>query len=115
VIAAAAALTAPQPGARGSVLGVFGGGLFASAHLPALAVGLHRTGGTRAGAVASIVTGLLLTLGLELGGFLRFWTLPGGVSVAGLTLVLSALVYLGVSALGPHEALDADVRAVMEA
>ncbi|MSR36024.1 MAG: hypothetical protein EXR95_05180 [Gemmatimonadetes bacterium] len=114
-LAVAAAITAQLPGALVSFLGVFGWGLFASTLVPALAVGLNWAGGTRAGAVASIATGLVLTLGLELGGFLGMWTLPGGVSVAGLTLVVSSLVYLGVSALGPHEELDPDVRAVMEA
>lgn len=115
VLAAAAALAAQLPGTLVAFLGVFGWGLFASTLVPALAIGLNWEGGTRAGAAASIGTGLALTLALELGGFLGLSALPAGVPVAGLTLVLSSLVYLGVSALTASTAeLDEDVRVVME-
>ena len=114
-LAAAAAVIAQLPGALVAFLGIFGWGLFASTLVPALGIGLNWTGGTRAGAVASIATGLALTLGLEIAAFLRWITLPAGVSVAGLTLVLSLLVYLGVSAVtGRQDELDPDVRVVME-
>ncbi len=115
LIAAAAAAAAQLPGALVSFLGIFGWGLFASTLVPALAIGLNWAGGTRAGAVASIATGLVATLALETAGFLGWIALPAGVSVAGLTLVLSLLVYLGVSAATSASArLDPDVRAVLE-
>lgn len=116
-LAAAAALVAQLSGTLVAFLGIFGWGLFASTLVPALAIGLNWQGGTRAGAVASIATGLVLTLGLESSAYFGRLTLPAGVSVAGLTLVLSLLVYLGVSALtrAGAEPLDADVRVVMEA
>ena len=114
-LAAAAALTAQLPGTLVAFLGIFGWGLFASTLVPALAIGLNWMGGSRSGAVASILTGLVLTLTLEIGGFAGWFTLPAGVSVAGLTLVTSLLVYLGVSALSVQACVDPDVRAVMEA
>lgn len=104
---------------RGTVafLGIFGYGLFASTLVPALAIGLNWRGATRAGALASIATGLVVTLGAETLAYTRIVTLPVGVSVTGLALVLSTLVFLGVSALTRHSAaatLDDDVRVVME-
>ena len=113
VLAVAAAVTAQLPGTLIAFLGIFGWGLFASTLVPALALGLNWAGGTRAGAVASIATGLVLTLTLETGGYLGWLTLPAGVSVAGLTLVLSLLVYLAVST-ATRDAIDPDVRRVME-
>lgn len=112
-LAAAAAVAAQLPGTLVAFLGVFGWGLFASTLVPALAIGLNWANGSRAGAVASIVTGLVLTLSLEIAVFLRWITLPSGTSIAGMTLVASLLVYLGVSSLSRSE-LDSDVRVVME-
>ena len=113
VLAVAAAVIAQLPGTLIAFLGIFGWGLFASTLVPALALGLNWVGGTGAGAVASIATGLVLTLTLETGGYLGWLTLPAGVSVAGLTLVLSMLVYLAVST-ATSDTIDPDVRRVME-
>ncbi len=118
VLAVAAAVTAQLSGTLVAFLGIFGWGLFASTLVPALAVGLNWQGATREGAVASVATGLGLTLVMETLGYLGAYSLPAGVSVAGLTLVLSTLVFLGVSAATRRRAaagLDADVRLVMEA
>ena len=112
-LAAAAAVAAQLPGTLVAFLGIFGWGLFASTLVPALAIGLNWSGGSRMGAVASIVTGLVLTLSLETAAFLRWITLPSGTSIAGMTLVASLLVYFGVSALSRSE-VDSDVRLVME-
>ena len=63
-----------------------------------------------------IPTGLVLTLGLETAAYAKVFTLPAGVTVTGLTLVASLLVFLGVSFATRNRAsdqLDADVRAVM--
>lgn len=117
-LAVAAAATAQLSGTLVAFLGIFGWGLFASTLVPSLAVGLNWQGATRQGAVASIGTGLALTIVAETLGYLGAYTLPAGVSVAGLTLVLSTLVFLGVSAAtrgGAGARVDADVRLVMEA
>lgn len=97
-------------------LGIFGYGLFASTLVPALAIGLNWEGATKQGAVASIVTGLVLTLGLELAAWMRLIALPTGATVSGLTLVISMLVFLGVSFATRRDAgeqLDPDVRRIM--
>ena len=116
-ISIAAAATAHLSGTLVAFLGIFGWGLFASTLVPALAIGLNWTGATRAGAVASIATGLGFTLLFETLAYLGVFTFPEGLTVAGGSLVLSILVFLGVSAAtrwDPVAAIDPDVRVVME-
>ncbi|MEJ2540230.1 MAG: sodium/proline symporter [Gemmatimonadota bacterium] len=117
VISLAAALTAQFSGQLVAFLGIFGWGLFASTLVPALALGLNWTGATREGAVASIGTGLVLTLGLETLSFFSVWSFPAGVTASAVTLVLSLLVFLGVSFAtrgGPGSEIDEDIRLIME-
>jgi SSS family transporter len=97
-ISIAGALTAQLSGTLVAFLGIFGYGLFACTLVPALAIGLTWEGGTKQGAIASIVTGLALTLGLETAAWMKWISLPVGVTVTGITLVTTILVYLGVSA-----------------
>jgi len=113
-----AAALAQLPGALVVFLGIFGWGLFASTLVPALAIGLNWEGATRQGAVASIATGLVVTLAFETLAYFGAYAFPVGVTVSGLSLVLSFLVFLGVSWLtrrSPDAALDPDVRLAMEA
>jgi Na+/proline symporter len=118
VLCVLGAILAQASGTLVAFLGIFGYGLFAATTLPALAVGLNWEGATRQGAIASIVSGLVLTLGLELAAWMQLLSLPAGVTVSGLTLVVSLLVFLGVSAATSRHAagqLDDDVRRVMRA
>jgi Na+/proline symporter len=117
VIAILAAFLAQQAGLLVAFLGILGYGLFASTLVPALAIGLNWTGATREGALASIATGLTLTVGLEWLVWSKRLTVPQGITVTGLTLVTSLLAFLGVSWLTRHRAaaqLDPDVRAILE-
>jgi Na+/proline symporter len=82
--------------------------------VPSLAVGLNWKGATKQGAIASITIGLLSTLILETLGYFKTFNLPSGVTVSGLSLVLSLLTFIGVSAVTKQVALDADVEMVME-
>ena len=116
-IAVAAALIAQLSGSMVAFLGIFGWGLFASTLVPALAIGLNWAGATRAGAVASIATGLVVTLTFETLAYLKAYSFPTGVTVSGLSLVLSLLAFFGVSWLTRHTAaatLAPDVQLVME-
>jgi Na+/proline symporter len=118
LLSLAGSLLALESGTLVAFLGIFGYGLFASTLVPALAVGLNWDGATREGAIASIATGLVLTLGLETAAWLKVMSLPAGVTVSGLTLVTSLLAFIGVSLLTRSRAasqLDADVRMVMDA
>ncbi len=117
-ISLVAAVLAQASGTLVAFLGIFGWGLFASTLVPALAIGLNWPGATRQGALASISTGLAITLGFETLAYFKVYSFPTGVSVSGLSLVLSILVFFAVSWLtraGAGAAIDADVRLVMEA
>lgn len=98
-LAVAGTLIAQLSGTLVAFLGIFGYGLFACTLVPALAIGLTWDGGTKQGAVASIALGIVMTLALETAAFLKWIALPAGVTITGLTLVTSILVYVGVSRL----------------
>lgn len=117
-LAVAGALVAQGSGATVAFLGIFGWGLFACTLVPALAIGLNWTGATRSGAIASMATGLVTTLGLETLAYRRAVTLPAGVTATAIALVAALLVFLAVSWVTRRSAaatLAPDVRAVLDA
>jgi Na+/proline symporter len=117
-ISIAAALTAQFSGKLVAFLGIFGWGLFASTLVPALAIGLNWEGATREGAIASISTGLIVTLLFESLSHFKFYTFPAGVTISGLSMVLSFIVFFGVSWLTRANAaaqLDRDIQLIMDA
>ena len=116
-ISLVATIVAVQSGTLVAFLGIFGWGLFASTLVPALAIGLNWAGATRAGAIASIATGLVVTLVFETLAYLKLFSFPAGVTATALALVSSLLVFFAVSWLtraSAAETLDADVRLIME-
>jgi Na+/proline symporter len=98
VLSITGALVAQLSGTLVAFLGIFGYGLFACTLVPALAIGLTWDGATKQGAIASMATGLVLTLALETAAVAKLFTLPAGVTVTGLTLVTTILVFVTVSA-----------------
>ena len=118
LISVVAAITAQFSGTLVAFLGIFGWGLFGSTLVPALAIGLNWEGATRAGAIASISTGLVVTLMFETLAYFKVYSFPAGVTVSGLSMVLSILVFFAVSWLTRAQApaqLARDVRLIMEA
>jgi len=118
VLAIVSAGVAQVSGTLVAFLGIFGWGMFASTIAPALAIGLNWEGATRAGAIASICTGLGLTLVGGTLGYFKIIKLPTGVDVASLSLISSLLVFFVVSWITRRNApgeLDADIKLVMEA
>jgi Na+/proline symporter len=117
IIALAAGITAQLSGTMVAFLGIFGWGLFASTLVPALAVGLNWQGATRAGAITSILTGLIVTLALETSAYLKVFTFPAGVTASAVAMVLSLIVFFIVSLLTrarTDNAIDPDIRLIME-
>ncbi len=114
VIAIAAAVIAQLSGTLVAFLGIFGWGLFASTLVPALAIGLNWRRATRAGAIASIASGLVITLTLETLAYLKRFTFPAGVTATAVALVTSILVFFIVSVATKPEALDEDIELVMD-
>ena len=117
-LALVSAGVAQASGTLVAFLGIFGWGLFGSTIVPALAIGLNWEGATRSGAIASISTGLGITLIGETLGFFKLYALPTGVSISGLSLIISLLVFFAVSWLTRGSAgrqIDPDIKLVMEA
>ena len=117
LIAVAAAVTAQRSGAMVAFLGIFGWGLFSSTLVPALAVGLNWRGATKAGAIASILTGLAITLALETASYLKVFKFPAGVTASAVAMVASFLVFFAVSWMTTRSgqpAIDEDVKLVMD-
>jgi Na+/proline symporter len=115
-VAIAATAVALQPGAVVGFLGIFSWGLFASTLVPSLAIGMNWTGATRAGAIASILVGLVATIGFESLAHFNVFAAPAGVSGSALALVASLLTFLAVSWWSRCDAvgeLDADVGLVV--
>ncbi|ODT04086.1 MAG: hypothetical protein ABS52_06830 [Gemmatimonadetes bacterium SCN 70-22] len=116
-ISLAATVVASLSGTLVAFLGIFGWGLFASTLVPSLAIGLNWAGATRAGAIASIATGLVVTLVFETLAYLKVFTFPAGVTATALALVSSLLVFFAVSWLTRDSAaatLADDIRFVMD-
>ena len=116
-ISVLAAIVAQASGTLVAFLGIFGWGLFASTLVPALAIGLNWKGATKEGALASIAFGLVSTLLFETLGYMKMFSLPVGVTVSGISLAGSLLIFLGVSWLtrgGAGSAIDRDVALVMD-
>jgi Na+/proline symporter len=117
VIAVLAAMVALFSGHAVAFLGIFGWGLFASTLVPSLAIGLNWPGATRAGAIASMSVGLVVTLLFESLSWWKVYRFPEGVTASGLALVLSLLTFFVVSWLTRRHAageIDADVAMIME-
>jgi Na+/proline symporter len=117
-LALVAASVAQASGTLVAFLGIFGWGLFGSTIVPALAIGLNWDGATRSGAVASIATGLGITLVGETLAYFKVYGLPAGVSVSALALVSSLLVFFAVSWAtrgSARAAIDPDIQLVMDA
>jgi Na+(H+)/acetate symporter ActP len=107
-LALAAALVAQLPGTQVVFLGVFAYGLFASTLIPALAIGLNWERGTAAAAIASIVSGLAITLVGETLKFAKVYSPPSGILWPGVALVFSLLIYVVVSLTGRSRATGRD-------
>jgi Na+/proline symporter len=117
ILAVVAAGVAQVSGTLVAFLGIFGWGLFGSTIVPALAIGINWEGATKFGAIASICTGLGITLLGETLAYFKFYSLPTGVSVSGLSLIASLLVFFVGSYFTRANAvreLDPDIRLVME-
>jgi Na+/proline symporter len=117
ILAVVAAGVAQVSGTLVAFLGIFGWGLFGSTIVPALAIGINWEGATKFGAIASICTGLGITLIGETLAYFKVYSLPTGVSVSGLSLIASLLVFFVGSYLTRANAageLDPDIRLVME-
>ena len=93
-------------------LGAFGWGVFASALVPVIGLGLNWRGGSKKAALAAIVFSLAANGGLvfvQMAGF----AIPYGVSGGAIALVCSTLVFVGISLASKRDSLSPDIEEVM--
>lgn len=108
-------------GSKGvAVLGAFGWGTFAAALAPALGIGLNWKKGTKQAAFWSILIGLTLNVVLEIAksvgaGFYQSIFAPLGIYNGTFSLVISIIVYIGLSYLTEKPRLKEDIEAIMDA
>jgi Na+/proline symporter len=114
IISIVAALIAQYSGLLVAFLGLFGWGLFSATLAPALAIGFNWRGATRTGAVVSMSVSVIMTLLFESLGYFKVYKLPTGVSVSGLTLVTSFLLFFIVSRMTSDTNLDADIAEIVD-
>lgn len=100
-----------------AILGALGWGYFASATVPILAIGLNWKRATREGAIASLLSALVLNIGFliyEKGFGMK---MPYGIPSYGISLLVALVVMVAVSLLtrgAAEEEIDPDIRAAME-
>ena len=113
-IAVGAGALAALSGDLIAILGTFAFGTFGAALAPALAIGLNWRRVTAKAAVASMLTGITLNLGLELFARNGVVLLKPGVLSTAVSLAASFAVLFVVSWLSDPEAIDEDVAYVMD-
>ena len=111
LVAAAFALYSHYANARlVALLGVFGAATFAAALVPAVSLGFNWKRATARAANWAIGSSLAINLAIELLGV----RLPYGVHGGVVAMVVSLLLFLGISLASPPPRLPRDIEAVLE-
>lgn len=93
-------------------LGAFGWGVFASALVPVIGLGLNWRKATRKAASVAIISSLVINAGIVIfqmtGG-----KIPYGVAGGVIALLVSSILFLGISLLSKPDDIDPDVEKVL--
>jgi len=98
-----------------ALLGAVGWGTFAAALAPVLGIGLNWKKATKQGAIASILVGLILSVSIEVLARLGIYSLPHGIYTGAIAMIISILVFIGVSYVTKAEPLSEEIERVMDA
>jgi Na+/proline symporter len=93
-----------------ALLGVFGAATFAAALVPAVALGFNWKRATAPAANVAIAASLAINLAMELLGVRLPYGIHGGV----VAMLVSMLLFLGISLASPPPRLDPDIEAVLD-
>jgi Na+/proline symporter len=111
VAAAAFALYSHYVNARlVALLGAFGWGTFAAALVPTVAIGFNWKRASARAANLAIAVSLVVNFGIEIFDI----SIPHGIHGGTVAMVLSIVLFFGVSLLSPQAQLDPDIEAVMD-
>ena len=94
-----------------AILGAFGWGTFAAAIVPVLAVGLNWKRATAAAANAAIISSLLINFTVKLFKI----SLPFNIDVGALSLMVSLLIFFGITIYSKPPKLDRKLEMIMDA
>ncbi len=97
-----------------AILGTFAFGTFGAALAPSLAIGLNWRRVTAPAAIASMLTGIVFNVGLEILARTGVSPLQPGVLPTAVSLAMSFVVLFFVSSLSSEEPIDEDVGFVMD-
>ena len=87
-----------------ALMGTFGWGTFAAAIVPSVAIGLNWKRATGSACVLSIGVSIILNFALELSARNDGYALPHGFSVGCFSMLVSLIVFIGVSLLSSENA-----------
>jgi len=93
-----------------ALLGAFGWGTFAAALVPTVAIGFNWKRATALAANVAIAVSLVVNFGIELFDI----AIPHGIHGGTIAMLLSIVLFFGVSLLSPRPQLDPDIEAVMD-
>lgn len=93
-----------------ALLGAFGWGTFAAALVPTVAIGLNWKRATAPAAMVAILSSLLINFVIRVGNI----TLPHGLQVGALSMLVSLVLFFGISFCSKPPKLDPDIEALME-
>ncbi len=93
-----------------ALLGAFGWGTFGAALVPAVAIGLNWKRATPLAANVAIAASLIVNFGIELSGF----HIPGGVHGGTVALLLSLVLFFGISFASKPPRIDPEIEALMD-
>lgn len=93
-----------------ALLGAFGWSTFAASLFPVLTIGLNWKRATTAGAVAAVISALVINFFVQLAGI----TLPWGISGGLAAFITSLVLFFGVSYATPAPTLARDIDRMMD-
>ena len=93
-----------------ALLGAFGWGTFGAALVPAVAIGFNWKRATPLAACVAIASSLVVNFAIELFDI----SVPGGLHGGTLSLMVSMVLFLGISLASKPPSLDPDVEAIMD-
>lgn len=110
VLAVIAALFALYLNDLVAILGAFGWGTFAAALVPTVAIGLNWKRATATAAIVAMSASLLINFSVKLLNL----SVPHGFQVGALSMLISLLLFVGISLASEPPEIDADIAEVMD-
>jgi Na+/proline symporter len=93
-----------------ALLGAFGWGTFGAALVPAVAIGLNWKRATPLAANVAIASSLVVNFGIEIFDL----NVPGGIHGGAVALIVSLLLFFGISLASKPQRLDPEIEALMD-